>query len=320
MGPVTVTQRRGVARPVAREGALHAPRRARARRRGREGAVAHRGLPAQRSCRIASNLYSVPQLHFVYDDSIERGMRAVAADRRRGRGRQETLARSSHGRARIRAAASTASCSSTSRPASRRTRRCRRAKRLYRAQKAGHTGTLDPLASGLLPLCFGEATKFAQRLLDAPKAYTAHGPLRRRRPTTGDAEGEVRDTRAVRVDARSARRPSLRSFVGEHDQCRPCTRRSSSRAARTTSMRAPAARSRATPRASRFTRSTSSIGSPPDAVVAVALQQGHVRPRAGRGHRRGAGLRRAPRGAAPDRRPAASRSTQAVAARARSKR
>jgi len=48
-----------------------------------------------------------------------------------------------------------------------------RAKHLYRAEKAGHTGTLDPLASGLLPLCFGEATKFAQRLLDAPKGYVA---------------------------------------------------------------------------------------------------------------------------------------------------
>src|SRR5262249_9136130 len=48
-----------------------------------------------------------------------------------------------------------------------------RAKRLYRAQKAGHTGTLDPLASGLLPICFGEATKFAQALLDADKAYVA---------------------------------------------------------------------------------------------------------------------------------------------------
>ncbi len=47
------------------------------------------------------------------------------------------------------------------------------ARRLYAAEKAGHTGTLDPLASGLLPVCFGEATKFAQALLDAPKRYTA---------------------------------------------------------------------------------------------------------------------------------------------------
>src|SRR5205823_2663150 len=48
-----------------------------------------------------------------------------------------------------------------------------RAKRLYRAAKAGHTGTLDPLASGLLPLCFGAATKFAQASLDADKRYLA---------------------------------------------------------------------------------------------------------------------------------------------------
>jgi hypothetical protein len=48
-----------------------------------------------------------------------------------------------------------------------------RAKRLFAAEKAGHTGTLDPLATGLLPLCFGDATKFAQALLDAPKEYVA---------------------------------------------------------------------------------------------------------------------------------------------------
>ena len=48
-----------------------------------------------------------------------------------------------------------------------------RAKRLFAAEKAGHTGTLDPLATGLLPIAFGEATKFAQSLLDAPKAYEA---------------------------------------------------------------------------------------------------------------------------------------------------
>jgi tRNA pseudouridine55 synthase len=65
-----------------------------------------------------------------------------------------------------------------------------RARRLLAAEKAGHTGTLDPLASGLLPLCFGDATKFAQALLDAPKAYVAtlrFGVA----TTTGDAEGDV---------------------------------------------------------------------------------------------------------------------------------
>jgi tRNA pseudouridine55 synthase len=71
-----------------------------------------------------------------------------------------------------------------------------RAKRLYQAKKAGHTGTLDPLASGLLPLCFGEATKFSQDLLDADKTYEATMRLGVT-TTTGDAEGEVLLTRDV---------------------------------------------------------------------------------------------------------------------------
>jgi tRNA pseudouridine55 synthase len=69
------------------------------------------------------------------------------------------------------------------------------------------------LASGLLPLCFGEATKFAQRLLDAPKAYTAtirFGAT----TTTGDAEGEVRERRDVHV-SREALADVLATFVGE---------------------------------------------------------------------------------------------------------
>lgn len=66
------------------------------------------------------------------------------------------------------------------------------ARRLFRAEKAGHTGVLDPLASGLLPVCFGEATKFAQYLLDADKAYRATMKLGEA-STTGDAEGEIID-------------------------------------------------------------------------------------------------------------------------------
>jgi len=65
-----------------------------------------------------------------------------------------------------------------------------RAKRLFAAEKAGHTGTLDPLASGLLPICFGEATKFAQALLDARKGYVATVRFGIA-TTTGDAEGDV---------------------------------------------------------------------------------------------------------------------------------
>ena len=64
------------------------------------------------------------------------------------------------------------------------------AKRLLNAEKAGHTGTLDPFATGLLPLCFGEATKFAQDLLEADKSYDTTVQLGRT-TTTGDTEGEV---------------------------------------------------------------------------------------------------------------------------------
>jgi tRNA pseudouridine55 synthase len=74
------------------------------------------------------------------------------------------------------------------------------AKRLYRAQKAGHAGTLDPLASGLLVVLFGEATKFAGPLLDAPKEYLARVRLGET-TTTGDAEGETLERREVRSNA-----------------------------------------------------------------------------------------------------------------------
>ncbi len=73
-----------------------------------------------------------------------------------------------------------------------------KARRLYNAAKAGHTGTLDPLATGLLPLCFGEATKFAGELLDADKTYLATVQLG---VTTdsADAAGQVLETREVAV-------------------------------------------------------------------------------------------------------------------------
>lgn len=74
-----------------------------------------------------------------------------------------------------------------------------RAKGLLRVSKAGHTGTLDPFATGLLPLCFGEATKFSADLLDADKTYLATAKLGVR-TATGDVEGEVIQTCAVAVD------------------------------------------------------------------------------------------------------------------------
>ncbi|MGH8757104.1 MAG: tRNA pseudouridine(55) synthase TruB, partial [Burkholderiales bacterium] len=63
-------------------------------------------------------------------------------------------------------------------------------KRLFHAEKAGHTGTLDPLATGLLPICLGEATKFSQGLLDSGKSYQAVVKLGET-TSTGDAEGEI---------------------------------------------------------------------------------------------------------------------------------
>ena len=73
------------------------------------------------------------------------------------------------------------------------------ARRLFAAEKAGHTGVLDPLATGLLPVCFGEATKFAQYLLDADKAYSAMLKLGEA-TSTGDAEGEVVATARADMD------------------------------------------------------------------------------------------------------------------------
>lgn len=73
-----------------------------------------------------------------------------------------------------------------------------KAKWLLRAEKAGHTGTLDPLATGVLPLCFGAATKFSQLHLDADKRYEA-GVRLGVKTSTGDAEGEVVAERAVNV-------------------------------------------------------------------------------------------------------------------------
>jgi tRNA pseudouridine55 synthase len=95
-----------------------------------------------------------------------------------------------------------------------------RAKRLFRAEKAGHTGTLDPLATGLLPLCFGAATKFAQVSLDADKRYLATLRLGRT-TTTGDAEGELVRERPVGELTRAALVSICAGFVGTIRQVPP---------------------------------------------------------------------------------------------------
>ncbi|MBA3580876.1 MAG: tRNA pseudouridine(55) synthase TruB [Gammaproteobacteria bacterium] len=93
-------------------------------------------------------------------------------------------------------------------------------KRLYNAQKAGHTGSLDPLATGVLPLCFGEATKVSGFLLDADKRYLCECRLGVT-TTTGDAEGEVLLTREVPVLSDVYLQTVLAKFTGTLQQIPP---------------------------------------------------------------------------------------------------
>jgi tRNA pseudouridine55 synthase len=97
--------------------------------------------------------------------------------------------------------------------------RLRRAFRPLGVTKAGHTGTLDPLATGLLPICIGEATKFAQRLLDADKGYLATIKLGVS-TTTADAEGEIVERALVDVNATKIE-AALAQFRGRVSQIPP---------------------------------------------------------------------------------------------------
>ncbi|PXA71280.1 MULTISPECIES: tRNA pseudouridine(55) synthase TruB [Vibrio] len=86
-------------------------------------------------------------------------------------------------------------------------------KRLYFAEKAGHTGALDPLATGMLPICLGEATKFSQFLLDSDKRYRVIAKLGQRTDTS-DSDGQVVETRPVNVQ-RETLLTHIASFQGQ---------------------------------------------------------------------------------------------------------
>lgn len=92
-------------------------------------------------------------------------------------------------------------------------------KRLFQAEKAGHTGNLDPIATGLLPVCFGEATKFSHYLLDANKCYQARFKLGVT-TTTGDIEGEIISQKPVEVTLDEVQQV-LKRFVGPIQQIPP---------------------------------------------------------------------------------------------------
>lgn len=90
-------------------------------------------------------------------------------------------------------------------------------KHLYNAKKAGHTGSLDPLASGMLPICLGQATKFSQILLDADKSYRVIGKLGIK-TATGDAEGEIIEQgEVIGIDAKTIQN-TLAKFRGNIEQ------------------------------------------------------------------------------------------------------
>lgn len=95
-----------------------------------------------------------------------------------------------------------------------------RVKRLYEARKAGHTGSLDQLASGLLPICLGEATKFSSFLLNSDKRYQAVFQLGVV-TTTGDAEGEITENREFRPYSRATLEAVVEKFTGAIEQIPP---------------------------------------------------------------------------------------------------
>src|SRR5471032_426214 len=95
-----------------------------------------------------------------------------------------------------------------------------RVKRLFNARKAGHTGSLDPLASGLLPICFGEATKFGAQLLNADKTYRVTVRLGERTPSA-DRESEVIETRALPAFSREDLCQALAAFPRDYRQIPP---------------------------------------------------------------------------------------------------
>lgn len=93
-------------------------------------------------------------------------------------------------------------------------------KRLFNAKKAGHTGSLDPLATGMLPICFGEATKFSQYLLESDKQYRVKVQLGIK-TTTGDAEGSVISTRPVENITLERLTALMQQFTGAIQQIPP---------------------------------------------------------------------------------------------------
>ena len=207
----------------------------------------------------------IPELHFHYDRSVERGLAPVAADRRGGEGRRGppadeagggdtspartmTLAPAAEAAARrVRSARPAATQDhpprSRRRAAARQTagheleRRAADGTAPAPAAKAGHTGTLDPMASGLLPLTFGEATKFSQ-MCSTPTRPTRRWCGSAWTPIAATPRARCLATRRWRWIGR-ARSPCWSASAARSSRCRRCIRRSSATARRSTNTRAP---------------------------------------------------------------------------------
>ena len=159
-----------------------------------------------------------------------------------------------------------------------------RVKRLFRARKAGHTGSLDPLASGLLPLCLGEATKVSAFLLDADKRYPLRvvSASRRIQPMpTGRSSRRPRFLRRIATDFSVC---SDRARTARSTRCRRCIRRSSTTAGASTSWRAPASRWSAQRSGSASTSlDLRELAATIPSTLEVRCSKGHVCPHPGRG-------------------------------------
>ena len=160
---------------------------------------------------------------------------------------------------------------------------------LLNAEKAGHTGSLDPLATGVLPLCFGEATKFSQYLLDADKAYETVMQLGVT-TTTADAEGEVLERKPVAVtrEQLEALLPQLRGDILQVPPMYSALKRDGQPLYK---LRVPEVVERE-PRSVNIARLELLALEGDKARLAVAWQ-GHLYPHAGRGSEPAAWLRRA---------------------------
>jgi tRNA pseudouridine(55) synthase len=241
IGNVTIT---AVTSPAicAPRGALPGVRQGRAGPQGAGRPHERRGIPAQCLSKSLMIRYT-PTLSFALDTSIEHGVRLTqlidsvtkpgASDRPlrgRLRGGPDSRATMRPARWHVRTTIRTSRGSNAGRyhgillldkPLGVSSAAAvARAKRLFEARKAGHTGSLDPLASGMLPICFGEATKFGALLLDADKTYRVTVRLGERTPSA-DRESEVIERRELPPFSPDQLEQALEEFPREYSQVPP---------------------------------------------------------------------------------------------------